>query len=280
MAPPRQAGDGEGRPFGRLLREAGGGVARRFVTVLAAAVLWAGAGSALLTSSAFAGGVDTGNGLLSAAIYNSTPYTWTLVTAQNPTPCSGGGCWVTVPGQTIGPGAASLFQIQPNVNQGPVLGNAFSIKIGYDGYFTYRVDVVGGAPEYITVGISQCHCTGVYGNTEASLQVWNTVAPPPAGYDPASLVTPGPETANPQLAAQLNTPTLFDPNISAVGNFTVDASTAQGKPFVDLLNSACGGAANTSCSFTQTAPLTYGPGALTETGEFNSCVGGDGGSLR
>ena len=108
--------------------------------------------------------------------------------------------------------------------------------------------------------------------------MWDTVAPPPAGYDPASLQAPGPQTANPQLVVRLNDPTLFDPNISVAGNFTFNASNAQAAPFVELLNAACGGgAANSSCSFTQSA-LTYGPGPLTGAGQFTSCVGAGGGS--
>ena len=241
--------------------------------VLAAAVLWAGAGSALLASPAAAGGVNEDGAWLGAAIYNSTPYTWTLVTAQAPTPCNvfndnpAGTCWNPAPAQTLAPGAASPFTLLANLLQ----RGLFSVKIGFDAYFTYRVDVLGGAPEYVTVGISQCHCTGFFGTSEASLQVWNTVAPPPAGYDPASLGPPGPQTANPQLAVRLNTPTLFDPNISAVGNFTVDASTDLGRPFVEVLNSACSGADKASCSFTQTAPITYGPGPLGNRHQSNNC---------
>ncbi len=250
---------------------------RRLVTVLAAAVLWAAAGSALLTSSAFAGGVDVnGNGALNAAVYNSTPYTWSLVTAQsiNVGLCATG-CWYTQPAQTLAPGAGSLFQLGPNLSETAY----FSAKFGFDGYFTYRVDVAGGPPEYITVGISQAWSNGTYGNALPALQVWNTVAPPPAGYDPASLQAPDePQTANPQLAVHLNDPTLFDPNISVTGNFTIDASKAQAAPFVELLNAACGsGAANASCSFTQST-LTYGPGPLTAWGPFSSCVGAGGGS--
>ena len=211
-------------------------------------------------------------GTLSAAIYNSTPYTWTLVTAQATGSCIyGTQCWQTVPARTLAPGAASLFQLDPNLFDGPVIGNLWSFRAGFDGFFTYRVDVLGSAPEYVTVGISQCHCTGTYGTSEATLQVWNTVAPPPGGYAASSLQPPGPQTANPQLAVRLNTPTLFDPNISAVGNFSVDASTYLGRPFVELLNAACAGADNTSCSFTQTTPITYGPGPLGGRHQSNNC---------
>ena len=50
-------------------------VARRVVLW----VLVAGAGSALLASPARAGGVACDTGVLTAAVYNVTPYTWTLV---------------------------------------------------------------------------------------------------------------------------------------------------------------------------------------------------------
>jgi hypothetical protein len=259
-------------------------VAKRVVLVMAATFVLAGAGWALFASPAAAGGIDD-RGRLSAAIYNSTPYTWTLVTAQSPasSPCpynvptGRNRCWATVPAQTLRPGAASLFELDPNDSESSLFGERF----GYDGYFTYRVDVLGGgAPEYITVGISQCHCTGTYGSSEVSLQVWNTVVPPLASYQASYLVSPALQTANPQLAVQLNSPTLFDPNVSAVGNFSVDASTDLGQPFVDLLNSACAGEGNTSCSFTQTAPITYGPGALGNRHQSQNCdltVAGGGG---
>jgi hypothetical protein len=46
-------------------------------SILGVAALFAGGGSALLASPALAGGVDPSSGLLSAAVYNLTPYTWT-----------------------------------------------------------------------------------------------------------------------------------------------------------------------------------------------------------
>ncbi len=251
-------------------------VARRLVTVLAAAVLWAAAGSALLTSPAFAGNVDS-NGFLNAAVYNSTPYTMTLVTAQTIATADGGcatGCWYTQPAQTLAPGAGSLFQLGHNTSQSYLFSNFY----GYDGYFTYRVDVVGGAPEYITVGISQAQSNGIYGNNVPAVDVWNTVAPPPAGYDPASRQAPGTQTANPQLTYAHETPTHFDQTISlAGGNYSIDASTPQGQPFVELLNGACASGASASCAFTQSS-LTYGPGQLTLARQFQECVGGGGGS--
>jgi hypothetical protein len=245
------------------------------VTVLAAAVLCAAAGSAVLTSSAFAGDVDS-NGFLNAAVYNSTPYTMSLVRAESiPTGDCVTGCWYTQPAQTLAPGAGSLFQLGHNVSKSYL----FSDYYGFDGYFTYRVDVVGGAPEYITVAISQAQSNGIYGNNVPAVDVWNTPAPPPAGgYDPAVRQPPfGTQTANPQLAYAHETPTHFDQTITLTGgNYMIDASTPQGQPFVELLNGACGGA-NASCAFTQST-LTYGPGQLTLARQFQECVGGGGGS--
>jgi hypothetical protein len=245
---------------------------RRLVLFMAVIAAWSGAGSALLTSPAAAGGVDD-RGRLSAAIYNYTPYTWTLVTVQAGPPCpyndptGQNRCWAAAPPATVAPGAAPVFQLDPNDSESALFGT----KFGYDAYFTYRVDVLGGGtPEYVTLAISQCECSGTYGTGHAAVQVFNTVAPPPAAYDPASLGPPGPQTVNAQLAAQPG-PQAYDYTISAVGNFNVDASTDLGKPFVDLLNSACAGAASTSCSFTPTAPITYGPGPLGNRRLGNNC---------
>ena len=53
---------------------------------------------------------------------------------------------------------------------------------------------------------------------------------------------------------------MFDQTIEVAGNYTVDASTDLGAPFVNVLNALCSGAANTTCSFTQQGPLTWGTG--------------------
>ena len=62
-----------------------------------------------------------------------------------------------------------------------------------------------------------------------------------AGYDAngSSGAAPGPQIADPQLTYQHNVPYLFDQTIEAVGNYTVDASTNLGAPFVDVLNTLC-----------------------------------------
>ena len=230
-------------------------------------LLAAGIAAARLAPPASAGGVDR-NGTLSAAFYNSTPYTVTLAGIGYAANCttSDGRCWYTQPAGTIPAGGASLFSLAPNANK----SGYFSQLWGYDAWFSYRVDVVGGPSEYITVGISQCQCSGIYGNSNAALDVWNTTTPPASNYDPAFRQSPGTQTANPQINVNLNTPTLFDPTITAVGNFTADGSTDLGQPFVDLLNAACGNSTG-SCSFDATTPVEYIPGPLGDQRQALSC---------
>jgi hypothetical protein len=234
---------------------------RRVMLMLAVAALCAGAGSALFASSAFAGGVDGNTGILTAAAYNATPYTWTLVDHKS---FDSNGNYSsdlqTVPAATISPGGGSLFGMYSNYS----LSCFGTWKYGYDAYFTYRVDVVGGPPEYVTVGISQLEVsfpTGCgLGGQHARADVYITTAPPPPGWHPALLTPPGASPANQQLNYTHNVPYLFDQTIGIVGNYTVDASSNLGKPFVDLLNTLCSGTTNTSCSFTQQGPLTWGTG--------------------
>ena len=59
---------------------------RRLVLSMVVAVAFSGAGSALLASTAAAGGVDGNTGVLTAAVYNVTPYTWTLVAVAGRSP--------------------------------------------------------------------------------------------------------------------------------------------------------------------------------------------------
>ncbi len=232
---------------------------RRVMLMLGVAAVCAGAGSAVFASSAFAGGVDGSTGILTAAAYNATPYTWTLVDQKS---FDSNGNFVgglqTVPAATISPGGGSLFGMGSNAYLNCVIGLWW---YGYDAYFTYRVDVVGGPPEYVTVGISQLESNGCqYPAQHARADVYITTAPPPPGWHPALLTPPGASPANQQLTYTHNVPYLFDQTIGIVGNYTVDASTNLGKPFVDLLNTLCSGTTNTSCSFTQQGPLTWGPG--------------------
>ena len=168
---------------------------KRLVLVISVAVVSAGAGSAVLASPALAGGVDTNSGYLTGALYNLTPYTWTKVAEASPAICYGkyadgtGGrttsnCWdVQEPAATIAPGAGAGYTVLPNAISLPGAFH-YGIKFGYDAWVTYRVGVLGGAPEYVTFTVSQCYCTGVEGNSSPALNVWDTTAPPTAGYDP------------------------------------------------------------------------------------------------
>ena len=250
-------------------------VARRAVLVL----LVAGAGSAVFASSAVAGPVDHKSGILTAGAYNATPYTWTLVAA---------GQWDqysqnffalrTTPAQTLAPGAGSLFALNANYN---LYCLGVSWDYGYDGFFTYRVDVVGGPPEYVTVAITQwdsgpTKCGDYSPNHNAAADVYITSAPPPAGYNPAATGSPGSAIANPQIAYQHNQPTEYDQWFTVVGDYTFDASTPGGAQLADLVNSLCsptppGIISGTTCSFTQATPITYGPGDLTGKQSANNC---------
>jgi hypothetical protein len=258
-------------------------VARRVVLVLLVAGAWSSAGSVLLTSTAAAGGVDD-NGLLTAAVYNITPYPWTLVAAATPgtTPQNpqGGNFWSTYPKATVPVGGATLYAINTNENEGGgiCIGDYL---MGFDAYMTYRVDVLGGPPEYVTLAItgakshSPTSCGGHFpkGNHDPEFDVFITSAPPPAGWDPA--VSPGtppaPETPNPQLTFSHNVPFLYDQSIGVAGNWTVDAQSGLGHAYDDALNAICG-ADNPNCSFTQTGPLTWGIGAPTPAGESVNCT--------
>jgi hypothetical protein len=269
--------------------------ARRLGALVAVAGLWASVGSGVFAAPALAGGVDPGNsGLLSAALYNVTPYTWTLVSATSPpggpagnsdncarlySPQNGPGCWDTLPQPTIAPGGGSLYRLRPWEDlTGGICGG--DDKYGFDAYITYRVNVLGGPPEYATLLIAgewiNNLCLG--GKGDPGFGVVFTSAPPPAGYDPwnANGVPPPGQIANPQLTYQHNVPFLYDQSFGITGNYTVDGSSDLGAPFVDLASSLCNGATNTTCSFTQKGPLTWGIGpAVKKT--FENCVVGPGG---
>jgi hypothetical protein len=280
-------------------------VARRLVGVLAAAILWAGVGSGLLTSTAAAGGVD-GAGVFAAAFYNATPYTWTLVKVKNPrrdappplnnpvdsglNPCNDTGtCWgLQPPAATLAPGSAMAYRLAPFfTHPSGFEGNS---EWGYDGWFTYRVDEPGAAPVYVSLSVTNFADSGGFGNSDPVQLLFFTTQPPPDNWDPGPTGTPQPPAvpALPGLAIapyppgggmtwQLHVPQKFDLTFAAIGNFTIDASTDQGKPFVDLLNSLCpddAALAGGTCSFTATTPVTYGPGALGSRQAAQNCIVG------
>lgn len=251
-------------------------VTSRFVLVLAAAVLCGSAGSALFASSAVAGDVNSNTGIFEAAVYNATPYTMTLVAAGAPNigrgNCNGSSCWSTYPAGTIPAGGGGLYRIASYDFEGG--GICFgNWKASFDAWMTYRVNVVGGPPEYVTVMVFGTESHGICFGSETlvGIGVVDSTAPPPASWDPSQGGPPVPQTANAQVTYSHNVPTLYDQTVAVVGNFTVDASTDQGQPFVDLLNSLCSGQDGTTCAFTQTKPITYGPGALGGKQSANNC---------
>jgi hypothetical protein len=127
----------------------------------------------------------------------------------------------------------------------------------------------------VTFTVSQCYCSSVLGTTDPALEVWATTAAPPASFDPGAagpFTPPATPTVNPQVTYSHNAPQLFDQTFLIIGNYTVDASTNLGAAFVSVLNSLCSGAANTTCSFTQTGPLTWGIGTPVKVGEAVNCT--------
>lgn len=244
-------------------------MARRLVLVL----LLAPAGAALAAPTASAGGFAD-DGTYKAAVYNFTPYTWTLVGASTPPgggACGNNSCWNPAPAQTIAPGESPVYGLRPNYIDGG--GITFGYTFGYASWMTYRVNVVGGPPEYVTVALSQEYETGLHGSAIPALRQFITTAPPPAGYDPGPdpNTPPAPPVANPQLTYAAFSPTPWDISYTLAGNYTVDASTDLGAPFVQLLNGLCNGATNTTCSFNQTKPIQFKPGAWGGEQQANNC---------
>jgi hypothetical protein len=249
-----------------------GPTTRRLMVAIAMMIL-AIAATALLACTARAGGVDTDDGSLDGAIYNATPYTWTLVGEQAPATCvttNNGGCFLNPPAPTVAPGGGFVWKIAPNV----FTSYLFSWKIGYDAYFTYETTQLTGPPEYLTVTLSQCYCTGIYGSSQPAHVAYITSSPPSADFDPGTGAgSAGAPISNEEVQAAVATPYAFDTTLSLVGQHTIDASTQQGQALGNLLNQLCSDGAGTTCSFTQVGPTVYGPGTLTNTGFGFTCTG-------
>jgi hypothetical protein len=259
-------------------------VARRVVLVL----LVAGAGSALWASPAAAGSIDPNSGLLTAELDNLTPYPWTLVSSGAPSISPGSQnnkcndttnvCWGQAPAATVPPGGRMQYTLNSwyYALQGFPAGVCDSYSANFDAWMTYRVDVLGGPPEYVTLAIfgTQEHLCN--SDTYAGFAVFLTTAPPPSNYDPNTSggnYPPGTgPPQNPQLTYQHNTPGFGDQTIGVAGNWTVDAQSPLGRGFDDALNSICGATPNPNCSFTQTGPLTWGIGAPTVAGQSVNCT--------
>ena len=270
-------------------------------------VLALGAGSALSPPPAAAGGVRgglAGDGFLDGALYNLTPYTMHFVSANAPDLGGGGdinrcrqapSCWGdggVLPGGwgfgDIKPGAYQVYGLN-SWQAGSNCAVSTGIAAYYSAYITYRVDVIGGPPEYLTLAYVD-HYNSDWCDKQFLPWRWvfNTTAPPPPNWDPNAHPDrpPGggysfaPATTNPQITFTADQPQQLDLTFGVAGNWSVDARTPLGSQFDDLLNSICGVGDSTSlppgCSFTQTGPLTWGIGAPTAGGEQVNCqpVGG------
>jgi hypothetical protein len=145
-----------------------------------------------------------------------------------------------------------VYRIAANFSQGD---HRVLKRYGYDAFMTYRVDILGGPAEYVTVALSQAQCFGEYGDCRPALRQFITTQPPPANYDPATNVEapPAPLVVNPQFTFQVFHPQDWDLTYTPIGAWTVDASTDLGASFVNLLNSYCGGDKD-ACSFEQKGP--------------------------
>ncbi len=106
------------------------GFTTRRLTVAIAMMILAIAATAVFASTARAGGVDTDNGTLDGAIYNATPYTWTLVAEQAPATCVSQftSCFVNPPAATLAPGGGFVWKIAPNVFYYPVIGRSVQLQ--------------------------------------------------------------------------------------------------------------------------------------------------------
>ena len=242
----------------------------RRAAALVSSLLLAAAG--LLTVSAQPAGAGYANdqNQLAAAFYNVTPYPMTLVGYDS----SYG--WYTPPA-TIQPGSGAVYVLAGS----GVLSGGICIgtwKNSYHAWMTYRVDVLGGPPEYLTMAIAGtrsqsaagCGDFAPAGDQYPALTLYNTTSMPVYPWDPASGQPPGPLTAKPQVTNQYNTPQLFDQTIGVQGDWTVDANSPLGRGFDQLLNELCSTATD-ACEFTQTGDLTWGIGTPTGQGADTNC---------
>lgn len=228
------------------------------------ALLLVAVGLQVAAQPAMAGGVDTDDGRFAAGVYNLTPYTWTLVKSEAPQSCDAyvivGGCWQQLPAATLAPGASTNYILAQNYQQ--VYSSLYSYVYGYNGWFTYRVDVAGAPAEYITIAVSQAYRSGVYGNDVPALRQFITTTAPPDDYNPGSNPDPypAPATPDPQLTYQVGVPQEFDLTYTLIGNHTVDAKTSAGAALAKLLDGLCSASTGTGCSFAQEGQIAWSSG--------------------
>lgn len=251
------------------------------VIVAVVSVVWVSAGA---SSASAAGGIGD-HGSLWGQINNLTPYTWTFV-GSTQRHCDEGqtnnGCGFTGEDntqfpRTVKPGQSFVYVLRPYTDY---IGGFFDPEdhgYNFDGSFTYKADVVGGGTEYLTYAVSGCKCNGYFGNSGPLVQIYNTTAPPPAGYDPHNDSQSGPKvpaTPNQQIAWSQADDYYVDATFTAAnGNYAVDGSTASPQ-LIDLINAMCAGASGTTCSFKPSGPTQWGVGATTSEGMMFNCTRG------
>lgn len=255
-------------------------VVRRIVPAIAVAVL----GSALLSASASAeGGIDD-DGHLWGQVNNVTPYTWTLAgqstslraTTRDSNCFPNPSCWAQPFPQTVHPGQSFVYELMPFSRTGGVIG--VGDKNAYSGWVTYKADVLGGETQYLSIFIDGYYCTTgeICGLDVTPLSL---TAPPDPATDPLSGSSPRlpPRSANPQIAWTQGNAVNSDVTYQIQGNWSVDANTTPPR-LVDVLNAMCDNTQGATCSFTQTAPLTWGIGKPYKVHDTANCTrGGSGG---
>jgi hypothetical protein len=252
---------------------------KRIVPALALAV----AASALLSATASAeGGIDDRQRLW-GQVNNITPYEWTLVgfstglhTDEGSNCFPNKSCWDNDEGpfpQSVLPGQSFVYTLRPFDRES--LG-AFGGEIDkYDGWVTYKADVLGGPTEYLTIAVYGYRCPGTDSICGLDVKSWSLTAPPDPGFDPLASggTSVPPKTASPQIAWTQANPYHSDFTFQIQGNWSVDANTTPPR-LVDILNAMCDSTQGATCSFTQAGPLTWGIGKPVKGEDSASCEGG------
>ena len=92
---------------------------------------------------------------------------------------------------------------------------------GYDSYFTYRVDVLGGPAEYFTVAISGAESTGAcypyWTAQHAAARRLHHERAAGLGLEPGERYRAGPGAREPAAQLPHNVPYLFDQSVEVAG---------------------------------------------------------------
>jgi hypothetical protein len=230
-----------------------------------------------------AGGGDLDTGTLTGQISNVTPYKWTLVQTNFAARClqynSGSPCGFEPLPATLLPGQAASWTVYswtpPADAYNPIWD---SHDWAYAASFTYKAETTA-APEYVTVVVSQSwadHPRKDAPDYAPNVNVYNTSAPPSAGYDPwlsasTHAAPDAPSTANPQVGFTQSSDFFTDVTLLLNGgDFTVDAKTDP-PALVNMLDAMCDNAQSTTCSFVPTGPMVWTVGEAVKQPEYASC---------